>query len=111
MARTRLDLPQGGVSLECGKLPTDVPDGRVALVLEIENTYERYADVTTYASVVVPAPPADEDSDAYDTWRWDHIIQLTGVGHPDGDSWYDITVLESSAPEVIPVGKTWDWGY
>jgi hypothetical protein len=97
-----------------------VPDGHVRLVLEIENTYELYDDVTTYADVVVPIPPAEDEEGAADglemcqetpreTWSREHIYELTGVGHTDGDSWYDVTVLWSS--DAALVGSTFDWGY
>lgn len=94
-----------------------VPDGQVRLVLEIENAYELYGDVTTYADVMVPAPPADDETPdpagehetAYQAWAYTHIYPLTGVGHADGDSWYDATVVWSS--DAALVGSTFDWGY
>lgn len=105
------DLPPNVSLSEFYTLPKELPPGQVAFIIAIENTYELYDEVTTYARVVAPVPPADEESDAYDTWLHTHVIALTGVGHTDGDSWYDIEVLCTSDPEVIPVGKTWDWGY
>jgi hypothetical protein len=83
----------------------------VTLTLRIENRYELYPTEITTPTVTVPAPPEDEDSDAYDEWTWEHIHDTTGVGHEDGDSWYDVEVTESSRPDLIPVGKTWDFGY
>jgi hypothetical protein len=105
-----------GVTLDRQPLPSVVPEGHIGLVLQIENTYELYDDVTTYASVSVPSPPSNEGEDdasvqARTDWSWDHIDPLTGVGHTDGDSWYNVTVLESSDPTVIPVDTTWDFGY
>lgn len=100
------------MTLAQGTLPSEpAPEGHLHLVVQIDNTYEYYDAVTTYAVTTVPAPPA-EGTDAYEDWTYECIHDpLTGVGHSDGDSWYDVTVLESSAPEVIPVEKTWDFGY
>ncbi len=86
------------------------PDGStVTVTLVIENTYELYDDVTTtYSDVVVPAPPS-VDSDEYDDWAYDHIRCFTGVGHEDGDSWYDVKITASSDPALV--GRTFDWGY
>lgn len=100
-----------GVTLDRQPLPTDVPEGHIGLVIEVENTYEFHEDVTTYASVVVPIPPA-EGTDAYEEWKFNQLIdRVIGVGYTDGDSWYDLMVLESSAPDIIPVDTTYDWGY
>jgi hypothetical protein len=83
----------------------------VTVDLTIENTYELYPDQTTYRKgLVIPVPPAEED-DAYEDWKYDHIHSQTGVGHEDGDSWYDVTVTASSRPDVLPVGTTFDFGY
>lgn len=83
----------------------------ITVDLTIENTYERYPDETTYRKgLVIPVPPAKED-DAYEDWKYDHIHSETGVGHEDGDSWYDVTVTASSRPDVLPVGTTFDFGY
>lgn len=101
-----------GVSLDGpGTLPTQVPDGHIALSLRIENTYELHDDVVTYALAVVPLPPKDGNADDHEAWAYEHIQALTGVGHSSGDSWYDVEVIDSSAPDVIEVGTTWDWGY
>lgn len=108
----QLDLPDG-VTLERPAVPVVAPpEGHLYLVLKIENTYENYDDVTTYAVATVPAPPAEDDEDEYDEWKMTHIIDpYTGVGHTDGDSWYDVDVVESSAPDLIPVGTKYDFGY
>lgn len=91
-------------------LPREIPEGHVAFLVQIENTYELYEDITTFARVVAPIPPA-EGTDEYDSWLHEHVIPLTGVGHTDGDSWYDMRVYKSSDESIIPVAKTWDWGY
>lgn len=83
----------------------------ITLSMTVEHEYELYGPVTAYVvDAVVPAPPADEDSDEYDEWRQAYIIDaFTGVGRPDGDSWYDLTVTACSDPELV--GHTFDWGY
>lgn len=85
-------------------------EATITISLEIENAYELYDDVTTYETdVTMPAPPADEDSQEYEDWAYTHIFALTGVGHEDGDSWYDVTVTACSDPALI--GRTFEWGY
>jgi hypothetical protein len=82
----------------------------VTISATIENTYELYADVTTYeVGVVVPAPPADETSDAYMVWGQEHIAALTGTGRPRGDAWYDVTITASTDPALL--GRDFAFGY
>ncbi len=84
----------------------------VSVSLEVVNTYELYETVTTRLRIgLIPAPPTlDEDADAYHEWADEHILCFTGVGHTDGDSWYDVTITE--CPEqVLLVGRTFEWGY
>lgn len=82
----------------------------VTISATIENTYELYAGVTTYAvDEEVPAPPAAEDSEEYSEWGWKHIHPLTGAGHPDGESWYDVTITESTDPALV--GRKFAFGY
>lgn len=84
----------------------------ITISLTIENTYELYDDVTTTVTdEVIPAPPTlDEDSEAYKDWGHEQIIdRFTGVGHEDGDSWYDVTVTACSEPALV--GRTFQWGY
>lgn len=100
-----------GVTLDRPAFPSAAPpEGEVTVLLEIENTYELYDGVTTYAVVTVPAPPAVSDA-TYDDWKYDNFHEHTGVGYPDGDSWYDVIVLASSHPDLIAVGQEWDFGY
>lgn len=107
-----LDIPPGFSTrgLDEEEMTGFLGKGLVRIGIKIENTYELYDDVTTYGVVEVTTPP-DPDGEAYDDWRDDNIKVWTGVGHTDGDSWYDVTVTHSSHPDVIPVGTTWDWGY
>lgn len=87
----------------------------ITLKLRIENTYELYDDEVVIRTAQVPPPPIESaNPDGYAEWQMDHINVLTGSASGTktrGDSWADITVLESSDPRVIPVGSTWDWGY
>jgi len=112
-----LDLPPG-VTLTAPDLDNLPALARgVRVVLQIENRYTLYADVTTYADVVVPAPPPNDDQPdptgehhtAYAAWAYTHIYSLTGAGHCRGASFYDVTVLWSSDPDLV--GETFDWGY
>lgn len=103
-----------------GQLPEGpLPEGFIALVLEIENTYDDDAEITTWCTVIIPAPPvpltqpdAREHPDyGGEGWEYAHIFGRTGTGRPDGDAWYDVEVLASSAPDVVPVGTMFDFGY
>jgi hypothetical protein len=83
----------------------------VIVSLRIENRYMYYGRIdTTVADVVVPTPPANEDSQDYADWAYDNIYCCyTGVGHTDGDSWYDVEITASSDPALV--GRTLQWGY
>lgn len=104
-----------------GQLPEGpLPEGFIALVLEIENTYEDGDEITTWYTVVIPAPPVPltqpdarehEDYDGDDGWEYVHIYGRTGTGRSKGDAWYDVTVLASSDPVQVPAGETFEFGY
>lgn len=82
----------------------------ITIKLEIENRYELYETQMTYPEATIPAPPTlDETAWEYREWADEHIFDLTGVGHEDGDSWYDVKVLDSSEPALI--GRTFEFGY
>lgn len=99
-----------GIGWEAVNLTEFKLTGAVIVSLHIENTYELYEDVDTHVTdVVIPAPPADVDSKEYEEWAYDHINCYTGVGHTDGDSWYDVEITASSDPELV--GRTFEWGY
>jgi len=85
--------------------------GAAIVSLHVENAYELYDDVEYEINdVVVPTPPSDVDSDEFAEWVQNHIIDpYTGVGHEDGDSWYDVKVTASSDPALV--GRKFDWGY
>jgi hypothetical protein len=82
--------------------------GRVTVTLRIENTYELYDEVITTPTVTIPAPPPEDDEDAYSEWAQEYIQAETGVGHDDGDSWYDVLVTASTDPELV--GRTFEFG-
>lgn len=76
----------------------------------IENAYEDGEEVVTFATdVVLPSPPADEESQEYSDWAYEHVHPLTGTGRTDGDAWYDVEVVACSVPELV--GRTFDFGY
>lgn len=77
--------------------------------LHIDNAYELYEDVVTTPTVVVPLPIPVEGSDERDEWEQEHIFSATGAGHEDGDSWYDVEIVESTVPELV--GMTFEFGY
>lgn len=84
--------------------------GRSAWVkLNILNTYELYPTEVTQATVAVPLPVPPEGSDERHDWEYEFIHAHTGVGHSDGDSWYDVEIIASTAPELI--GMTFEFGY
>jgi hypothetical protein len=73
----------------------------VVVDLKIENGYELYNDVTSYVwHAVVPAPPADRDSVAYQEWESEYLFDLTGTGRLRGDSWRSGVITWSSDPAL-----------
>ncbi|MFI5863542.1 hypothetical protein [Streptomyces sp. NPDC051546] len=79
------------------------------VTLRIENTYEDGTEVVTTPAVSVPLPLPAADTEERETWEWDHILQHTGTGRADGDAWYDVEIVESTAPELV--GMTFNFGY
>lgn len=76
----------------------------------IVNRYQFHDDViTTVTDVSMPAPPNEDDVEAYAEWAYDNVYPLTGVGHLDGDSFYDVTVTACSDPALV--GRQFEWGY
>lgn len=100
--------PVGWTPMDLGQFKLT---GAVIISLHVENAYELYEDVeVTVTDVVVPAPPADTESDDYEKWARHQIInRYTGAGHIDGDSWYDVLITASSDPALV--GRTFEWGY
>ncbi|MCZ7478900.1 hypothetical protein [Micromonospora sp. WMMC273] len=86
------------------------PEAYVTVSMEIDNTYERYPNVRTRVEQVqIPQPPEDDDSDEYHEWAHVYVQCFTGVGHTDGNSWYDVTIVDSDRPELV--GRTFEFGY
>jgi hypothetical protein len=85
----------------------------IHLKLRVVNTYALHDTVVTYPEADVPSTPADtgQDGDGWREWAWQHIHPLTGTGRTDGASWYDVDVLESSRPDLIPPGTSYAFGY
>ncbi|MGW0861276.1 hypothetical protein [Streptomyces sp. NPDC002611] len=76
--------------------------------LRIENTYEDGVEIVTTAITTVPVPrPSDLNELA--EWEYDHIFPHTGTGQESGDAWYDVEIVESTAPELF--GLTFEFGY
>lgn len=97
---------------EDGALVWLYADRTIVLTLEIDNKYELYADEhTSFIDVVLPAPDEDDVADDLDDWADDNIRPFTGVGHEDGDSWYDVLVTASSDPTLVAVDREFDFGY
>ena len=82
----------------------------LTISLDIENAYELYVDVNTrVVDAMIPVPPQDESRGAYQDWEEQFIIAWSGVGHDDGDSWYDLEVAACS--DLTLIGKTYSFGY
>lgn len=82
---------------------------KLTVSLEIENAYELYDNETTYVVDQVVDAPADHDEDTLRVWAEDALLPFTGVGHFDGDSWYDVTVTACSDPKLV--GERFEFGY
>ena len=100
----------------CPPEPAEPAAAGLVVSLHIINQYERYpteevtiTDTTIAACPIDHLPRTDAEAAAFDDWAYDTIFALTGVGHTDGDSWYDVTVTDSSAPWLV--GHTFTWGY
>ncbi|GIF02010.1 hypothetical protein [Paractinoplanes rishiriensis] len=88
----------------------------ITVSLNIINTYQFYPTVAvTVTDARIGRPPlwrppiTDVEIRALDDWAYEHIYPFTGVGHTDGDSWYDVTIIASSLPWLT--GYTFNWGY
>lgn len=79
------------------------------VTLHIENTYSDGFQATTTQVAEVPLPMPSEQSDERTEWEWEHIFPHTGTGWSSGDSFYDVEIVQSTAPELI--GATFDFGY
>jgi hypothetical protein len=79
------------------------------LALTIVNAYEGGSEIVTIPVIEVPLPLPAEDTDERTDWEYEHIFPHTGTGRSEGDSWYDVVVAESTAPELL--GLTFEFGY
>jgi hypothetical protein len=103
--------------MSCGThLPAGIGVPAIAISLHIVNTYQFYPSVEVCVTDEIIAgspidhlPQTDDERQAFDEWAYEHIYQFTGVGHTDGDSWYDVTVTACSAAWLV--GHTFEWGY
>lgn len=77
--------------------------------LHIENHYELYDSVTTSREATVPLPVPEEGTEERNDWEYEHIYPETGAGRSDGDSWYDVKIVESTVPELV--GLEFEFGY
>ena len=94
-----------------GMVALNMLDNDVTLTLAIENFYPGSCRaVRTRATIQVPPPPTDTETDWYDEWAYEHIYPATGTGRTEGDSAYFVEVIASSRPELIPVGTKFEFG-
>lgn len=78
------------------------------VTLKITNGYEDGSEVVTTPVAEVPLPiPMDLDERV--EWGYEHIFPHTGTGRPEGNSWYEVEVAESTAPELL--GATFEFGF
>lgn len=88
---------------------TKVPT--ITVECEIDNVYELYDSVTTYKTATIPEPPAgtQQGDDAFEDWASDHLLELTGVGHEDGNSAYFLEIIKcDERPDLV--GLEFEWG-
>jgi hypothetical protein len=77
--------------------------------LRIENTYESGSTIITEPTVIVTLPIPAQYTDARSEWEYEQIFPHTGTGRCEGDSWYDVEIVESDQPALI--GMTFAFGY
>lgn len=81
-------------------------DATVWISVLISNAYDDGTEVFTTDTASVPAPPADEDD--RDEWWQEHVLPLTGTGHPHGNAIYEVWITDSDHPDVV--GLTYEFG-
>lgn len=84
-------------------------DVSATVKLHIENRYEFSRTVVTEPTIEVPLPLPAAGTDEREAWEYDHIHAATGTGNCEGDSWYDVEIVESTVPELL--GMTFNFGY
>ncbi|MFG2923907.1 hypothetical protein ACGFYA_20680 [Streptomyces sp. NPDC048305] len=78
------------------------------VTLTITNGYEDGSEVVTTPVVEIPLPIPEELNELVD-WENDHIFPHTGTGKSQGDSWYEVEITKSTAPELL--GRTFEFGF
>lgn len=81
----------------------------VVVELEIDNVYPDETITTHWAGAIEAPWSDDEDSDDYQDWQNEIVFEKTGTGRTEGDAGYFVEVIQSSRPDLIPVGKKWEW--
>lgn len=87
----------------------------IDVTLKIDNIYEDGDQIETTVQTQVEEPPYplvpnfDSSSDAFCEWEQDEIFTHTGTGNTEGDASYFVEVMESSQPDLIPVGTEFEF--
>lgn len=91
---------------------------QIRVLARVENYYIDHGDeIVTYPDVTLPEPPGrvpqgeEEITPEMDEWLQVHLFGMTGTGRTKGDATYDLEVIFSSRPDLLPVGYTHEWGY
>jgi hypothetical protein len=99
-------------------LPPDPPAGTVRVYCRVENYYPAADDeIVTWPVADLPLPPGpmpepgQDCPEDVDNWINDELVTLTGTGRTKGDAMYDLEVLASSRPDLVPLGYCHEWGY
>lgn len=82
-------------------------DALVWIKVRVDNIYEDGEEITLEREAAIAAPPADENERS--DWEQEEIFALTGTGRTTGEAGYFVEVLESSDPDVIPVGTEYEF--
>lgn len=91
---------------------------KIKVKARVKNYYVDLGDeIVTEPEREMPPPPvpltldAGQDAPGLEGWIYDHMFAMTGTGRTKGDATYDLEITESSRPDLIPVGWTYEWGY
>jgi hypothetical protein len=81
----------------------------ITLDLKVENNYADGYEETRNLSVQVTEPGPTDD---VDDWGQDTLFEFTGTntGRENVDALYTVTILSSDRADLVPVGKTFEWG-
>lgn len=100
-------------------------DQTVKIKARVENYYVATDDeIVTEPEAELPLPPVplpapgtaepqltDAQAAELSEWLDVELFGMTGVGRTKGDAMYDLEVVASSRPDLVPVGYCHDWGY